>query len=152
MRLNELFAAFGTSWPADEIDTVVAAVNGRHGCSPRRPSTAIEVEDVGHRRRARRDRHRHAAHSVARSRSTPPAPTRLTSHLFPSLGFTFHPEADWSSAFRVSIPPAGGSTVQIDSLPLDVAVPADLLRAHPDAPNARQRTRTSSSPRAPRTP
>jgi len=129
VRLDELFAAFGSSWPVSEIDTSWPPSTDGTGLAAQAVDS-IEVEDlvtdVG------TDGTVTVTGTLSLVASTPPAPTRLTSHIFPSLGFTFHPDADWSSAFRASIPPTGGATVQIDSLPLQVAVPADLLRAHPD--------------------
>jgi hypothetical protein len=129
MKLNELFAAFGSSWPVSEIDTSWPPSTDGTGLAAQ-TIEAIEVVDLVTDLGA--DGTVTVTGTLSLVANTPPAPTRLLSHLFPSLGFIFHPEGDWTSAFRASIPPTGHATVQIDSLPLQVAVPADLLRAHPD--------------------
>jgi hypothetical protein len=130
MRLNELFASFDTTWPADQINTSWPPTTDGNGLAAQAIG-AIEVEDVV--TDVGPDGTVTITGKLTLVASTPPASTRLTSHLFPSIGFTFRPEPDWSSLFRVAIPPSGGTTtVQIDALPLEVAIPADLLRAHPD--------------------
>ncbi len=130
MRLTDLFPAFASSWPVEDIDTSFPPSTDGAGLAGQAADT-IEVEDV--------------VTAVAPdgtvavtgklsiiSGAPPPANTRLRSRLFPSLGFRFVPSPDWTSDFRASIAPAGGSTLQIDTLPLEVSFPADLLSAHPD--------------------
>ncbi|MEU1520113.1 hypothetical protein ABZ490_49770 [Streptomyces sp. NPDC005811] len=127
MRLNELFAAI--AWPVSEIDTSFPPSTTGAGLAAQ-ATEAIEVDDVV--TEIGPDGTVTLTGTLSLVAGTPPTRTRLVSHLFPSLGFTFVPKADWTSAFRVSIGLAGGSTVQIDVLPLEVAVPSDLLGAHPD--------------------
>ena len=129
MRLSELFSAFGTSWPTETIDTSWPPSTDGAGLAAQ-TDDAIEVSEVA--TSVGPDGTVAITGTLSLRASMPPAPTRLASHLFPSLGFTFAPEPDWSSAFRASVSPAGVRTVQIDTLPLAVAVPPDLLRAHPD--------------------
>ena len=131
MRLNDLFAAFGSSWPAEDINTSWPPSTDGSGLASQAADT-IEVEDVV--TAVAPDGTVTVTGKLSLVAGVPPAPTPLTSHVFPSLWFTFAPDPDWESDFRASIAPTGGgSTVQIDSLPLEVSVPADLLRAHPDA-------------------
>ncbi len=61
-----------------------------------------------------------------------PARTELVSGLFPSFRFVFAGEADWKSDFRLALGPGGELMVQIDTLPLEVLLPADFLGAHPE--------------------
>lgn len=129
MRLTDLFADFSSSWPAEKISTSFPPTTDGAALAAQAADT-IEVEDivteVGH------DGTVTVAGTLTLVAGLPPAPTRLTSHIFPSLGFTFAPDPDWTSDFRASAGGPGGTTLQIDSLPLEVSVPADLLRAHPD--------------------
>lgn len=129
MRLNDLFAAFATSWPVADIDVSWPPSTDGSGLAAQ-AADAMEVEDVV--TAVAPDGTVTVSGKLALIAGVPPAFTRLTSHIFPSLGFTFAPEVDWKSDFRVSVSPAGDSTVQIDALPLAVSVPPDLLRAHPD--------------------
>ena len=128
MRLTDLFAAI--SWPVSEIDTSFPPSTTGAGLAAQ-AAEALEVDDVVTDVGA--DGTVTVTGTLSLVANTPPAPTRLVSHLFPSFGFTFVPKPDWTSGFRVSIGPGtAGSTVQIDTLPLEVAVPPDLLGAHPD--------------------
>jgi hypothetical protein len=127
MRLTDLFADFASSWPADKINTSWPPSTDGSGLAAQAANT-IEVEDVV--TAVGPDGTVTVTGKLSLLAGASPAPT-LTSHLFPSLSFTFDPELDWKSDFRASIAPAGGaSTVQIDTLPLKVSVPPDLLRAH----------------------
>lgn len=129
MRLTDLFAAFGSSWSVDDIDTSWPPSTDGTGLAAQ-ADDLIEVQDVVTAVGA--DGTVAVTGKLALTGPMPPGVPSLKSHLFPSLGFTFAPEDTWSSTFRVAVTP-GGSTVQIDTLPLEVAVPADLLRAHPDS-------------------
>lgn len=60
-----------------------------------------------------------------------PAPTELTGRLFPNLRFLFVPTMQWKSDFVMSLAQDGTATLQIDTVPLEVRLPADLLAAHP---------------------
>ncbi len=129
MRLSELFAAFSSSWPVDDIDTSWPPSTDGTGLAVD-ADDLIEVEDVVTDVGA--DGTVAVTGKLTLSGPLPPDVAQLKSHLFPSLGFTFAPEDTWSSTFRVVVTPSG-SAVQIDTLPLEIAVPPDLLRAHPDS-------------------
>ncbi len=129
MRLTDLFAAFGSSWPVADIDTSWPPSTDGTGLAAL-AADLTDVEDVVTEVGA--DGTVAVTGTLSLSGPMPPGVTPLRSHLFPSLGFTFAPEDTWSSAFRVAVAP-GGTTVQIDTLPLEVGVPPDLLRAHPDS-------------------
>lgn len=133
MNLGDLFASFATSWPADKINTSWPPSTDGSGLA-NQADDIIEVENVV--TAVGPD----ATVTITGRLSLKPTallPTdRLTSHLFPSLGFLFAPpDLSWVSDFRASVAPTGASTVQIDLLPLKVFVPPDLLRAH-DVPTA----------------
>ena len=113
MRITELFAAFGTSWPTDTIDTSFPPSTDGAGLAAQ-AEDALEVTDVLTAVGA--DGTVTVTGTLGLRTLMPPAPTRLVTRLFPSLGFTFAPEPDWTSAFRVSVSPAGATTLQIDSL------------------------------------
>ena len=132
MRLTDIFAAFASSWPADKINTSWPPTTDGSGLAAQ-AAKAIEVEDVVSHIGA--DDTVTITGRLTLVAGVQPAATRLTSHLFPSLGFTFAPEAGWRSDFRASVVPGGDATVQIDTLPLIVFIPPDLLRAH-DVPAA----------------
>jgi hypothetical protein len=142
VRLNHLFATIG--WPVSEIDTSFPPSTTGAGLAAQ-ATDAIEVDDVV--TDVGPDGTVTLTGTLSLVAQTPPARTRLVSHLFPSLGFTFVPKPDWTSAFRVSIGPAGGATVQIDTLPLEVAVPPDLLRAHPNPIMRASSSRTARATR-----
>ena len=129
MKLGDLFASFADSWPDDKINTSWPPSTDGSGLAAQ-AAGLVEVEDVvtavgpdG------------TVTVTGRLTLIPGAnvtsPPRLTSHLFPSLWFSFIPAQDWTSDFRASVAPSGTATVQIDTLPLKVFVPPDLLGAHP---------------------
>ncbi len=130
MRLTDLFASLASSWPADKINTAFPPDGGGAGPAAQAADT-IEVEDVA--TEVGPDGTVTVTGKLTLIGGSAPAPTRLVSHLFPALAFVFAPATDWSSDFWVSMAPTGeGSTVQIDTLPLRMFVPSDLLRAHPN--------------------
>lgn len=130
MRLADLFASFAEDWPDDVINTSFPYTNDAAGVAGALAG-AIEVEDVA--TEVGPDGTVTVTGRLTLIEGLPPARVRLVSHLFPELGFVFAPTATWSSDFRVSKAlAAGGSTVQIDTLPLEVRVPIGLLSAHPD--------------------
>lgn len=129
MRLNELFASVGSAWPVDDIDTSFPPSTDGTGLAAQLIDT-IEVEDVS--TDVVPDGTLAITGKLALIGGIAPAPTALATRLFPSLRFVFAPKPDWKSDFRVSTALGGGYTLQVDSLPLEVAVPPDLLAAHPD--------------------
>ncbi len=147
MRLNELFSSIATPGRSKTSTPRSRRRRTAQG-SPHRLIDAIEVED------ATADVAPDGMVAVTGKLSlvggVPPARTELVTRLFPSLKFVFAPELDWTSDFRVSTALGGGHTIQVDSLPLEVGIPPDLLAAHPDTANATS-TRRSCSPTAPRT-
>ncbi len=129
MRLTELFASIANAWPAQDIDTSFPSSTDGTGLMAQLVD-AIEVEDA--------ITDIDAAGTVTVSgtltlaNGLAPAPTTLVSRIFPSMRFAFAPSNDWKSDFRASSNTAGGYTLQVDTLPLDVHIPPDLLGAHPD--------------------
>ena len=129
MRLTDLFPSFPSVWPVDDIDssfppsTDGAALAGQL-------ADAVEVEDVI--TEVASDGTLTVTGKLVLIDGVPAAPTTLRTRLFSSMGFVFAPGPDWASDFRVSTTLGGGYTLQVDTLPLQVAVPPDLLAAHPD--------------------
>lgn len=131
MKLSEIFLSFGTGWPRELLNTswpptgmpasLLAFVDNTfvvHGLA-----TDIAANGTV------------AVTGTLKLAHPELVPSRLplVSGHFPSFTFTFAGEGDWSSPFRMSLAADATFTVQIDSLPLDVGVPADLLAAHPVA-------------------
>jgi hypothetical protein len=129
MRLTELFASLSSAWPIDDIDTSFPPSTDGEDLVALMVS-AIEVEevitDVGH------DGNVTVTGKLTLKDGLAPAPTTLVSRIFPSMRFAFAPDNDWKSDFRVSTDLAGKYTLQVDTLPLNVSIPPDLLAAHPD--------------------
>ena len=114
------------------------------GCSPR-STDAIELHDVVADIGAGRNGHPHrdaqGRHRLGRRRDT-----QLVSRLFPSMRFVFRPDPRLVQRLPLSRWPATATvTVQIDTLPLDVLVPPDLLGAHPTRPSAGRDTKIELS-------
>ena len=128
MKLTDLFASLADSWPADKINTSWPPSTDGSGLAAQ-AAGLVEVEDVV---TAVGPDGTVTVNGRLTLISGPnvTSPPRLTSHLFPSLWFSFVPAQDWTSDFRVSVAPTGAATVQIDTLPLKVFLPPDLLRAH----------------------
>jgi hypothetical protein len=129
MRLNELFSSIATSWPVDDIDTSFPPSTDGSGLAAELID-AIEVEDVS--ADVAPDGTVAVTGKLSLVGGIPPELGTLVTRLFPSLRFRFAPEAVWTSDMRVSTTIGGGHTIQVDTLPLEVAIPPDLLAAHPD--------------------
>ncbi|MEO6443968.1 MAG: hypothetical protein ABIP66_02235, partial [Gemmatimonadaceae bacterium] len=129
MRLTDLFASLPNAWPVDDIDTSFPPSTDGSGLMAQLVD-AIEVEDVV----THVDRNGTVAvrGKLTLANGLAPAPTTLVSRIFPSMRFAFAPASDWQSDFRVSSDISGGYTLQVDTLPLDVSIPPDLLAAHTD--------------------
>lgn len=127
MRLTDLFASLSSVWPVADIDTSFPSSTDGSGLSAQM-ADAIEVEDVT------TDVAPDGSITVSGKltlQSLAPAPTMLVSRLFPSMRFAFAPASDWTSDFRVSSSLDGTYTLQVDTLPLAISIPPDLLGAHP---------------------
>lgn len=127
MRLADLFASL--SWPVADIDTSFPPSTNGAGLAAQM-ADAIEVEDVI--TDVAPDGTVTVTGKLSLVGGLAPAPTTLFTRLFPSMGFVFAPRPDWKSDFRVSTRLGGGYTLQVDTLPLLITVPPDLLAAHPD--------------------
>ena len=129
MRLTDLFASLSSVWPVDDIDTSFPSSTDGSGLSAQM-ADAIEVEE------ATTDMAPDGSITVSGKltllNGLAPAPTTLVSRLFPSMRFAFAPDNNWTSDFRVSSSLDGSYTLQVDTLPLAVSIPPDLLGAHPD--------------------
>ena len=129
MRLTDLFASLSSAWPVDDIDTSFPSSTDGSGLSAQM-ADAIEVEepttDVAP------DGSVTVSGKLTLKNGLAPAPTTLVSRLFPSMRFAFAPANDWTSDFRVSSSLDGSYTLQVDTLPLAISIPPDLLGAHPD--------------------
>lgn len=128
MRFTELFADFGSSWPIEFISTAWPPDDSDIPALVAQIDDAIEIHepvtDVS------------AAGTVTvtgklKPRNLP-ARTELVGALFPSIRFVFAGDSSWSSDFRVSVAADDTVTLQIDTLPLEVLVPSDLLAEHLD--------------------
>jgi hypothetical protein len=129
MRLTDLFPSIASAWPVDDVDTSFPpSTDGAELAA--QLADAVEVEDVI--TDVGPDGTVTVTGRLVLVNGIPPAATTLRTRLFPSMGFVFAPGPDWKSDFRVSTTPGGGYTLQVDTLPLQVTVPPDLLGAHPD--------------------
>ena len=127
MKFRDLFSAFGSRWPLDLVSTDfppssdVAGLLAQINDSIELHNVTTDVAGFGK-----------VAVNATLKASTPLAKPELISARFPSLRFIFSPDTGWSSGFRVSVSLDGTFSLQIDSLPLDVQVPSDMLSAHAD--------------------
>ena len=129
MKFSEIFAAFGSNWPRELVNTSWPPTG-----SPASLLALIDnilvvhgvVADVGPDGTLAVTGVLKLAHPELAPSTVP-----MVSGLFPSFTFTFAGEGDWSSPFRMSIAGTTTFTVQVDNLPLGVGLPADLLAAHP---------------------
>ncbi|MEM9549684.1 MAG: hypothetical protein AAGA05_00830 [Pseudomonadota bacterium] len=129
MRFTDLFSAFGASWPEELVNTAWPPTGPISGPFLTQIDDAIRLHDVI--TDISPDGMIGVTASLQLEAGIPPARTELVSRLFPSLRFVFAPDVDWSSDFRCAIASDGTASVQIDSLPLEVMVPTDLLSKHP---------------------
>ena len=129
MKFTDLLSNFGSSWPEELVNTSwppTAAIDGLLA----QIDSAIELHDAAADLGA--DGNVTLTATLKVVTGSAPADTQLVSRLFPSMRFVFRPALDWSSDFRCSLARDGTVTLQVDTLPLDVLVPPDLLGAHPD--------------------
>lgn len=129
MRLTDLFALLPGAWPVDDIDTSFPPSTDGSGLLAQM-ADAIEVEDPTSD--VAPDGSVAVSGKLTLRNGLAPAPTTLVSRLFPSMRFAFTPANDWTSDFRVSSSTDGSYTLQVDTLPLAISIPPDLLGAHPD--------------------
>ncbi|WP_293676430.1 hypothetical protein, partial [uncultured Phenylobacterium sp.] len=129
MKFTELFGNFGSSWPEELVNTSWPPTADVEGLLAQIDS-AIELHDAAADVGA--DGTVTLTATLKITTGSAPADTQLTSRLFPSMRFVFRPPLDWSSDFRCSVARDGTVTLLVDTLPLDVLVPPDLLAAHPD--------------------
>lgn len=129
MRFSELFSAFGSTWPTEVINT---------GWPPSASVTGLlaQIDDAIRLHDVLTDIGPNGTISVAAKLKLapggPPGEVQLVTRLFPSFRFVFKPGLDWDSNFRCAVASDSTASVQIDSLPLDVLIPPDLLAEHPD--------------------
>ena len=126
MRLADLFSTFAQDWPDNVINTSFPYTGDAAGVAAQL-ADVIEVEDVA--TAVGPDGTVTVTGQFTLVNGLAPAPVRLISHIFPELGFVFAPPPTWSSDFRIAMAVAGGSSVQIDSLPLEIRLPIGLLAA-----------------------
>lgn len=129
MKFTDLFANFGSSWPEELANTSWPPTEDVTGLLAQIDS-AIELHDAA--ADVGGDGTVTLTATLKITTGSAPAEIQLVSRLFPSMRFVFRPPLDWSSDFRCSLARDGTVTLQIDTLPLDVLVPPDLLAAHPD--------------------
>ncbi len=129
MRLTELFASLANAWPVNDIDTSFPPSTDGSGLMAQLVD-AIDVEDA--MTSVDVTGTVTVSGTLTLKDGLAPAPTTLVSRIFPSMRFAFAPANDWKSDFRASSNTASGYTLQVDTLPLDVSIPPDLLAAHPD--------------------
>ncbi len=129
MKFTDLLANFGSSWPEELVNTSWPPTADVEGLLAQIDS-AIELHDAA--ADIGEDGTVTLAATLKITTGSAPADTQLVSRLFPSMRFVFRPPLDWSSDFRCSLARDGTVTLQVDTLPLDVLVPPDLLAAHPD--------------------
>ena len=129
MKFSEIFAAFGSNWPRELVNTSWPPTG-----SPTSLLASIDNTLVVHGVAADVGTDGTLAVTGVLKLAHPelaPSTVPMVSGLFPSFTFTFAGEGDWSSPFRMSIAGTTTFTVQVDNLPLGVGLPADLLSAHP---------------------
>lgn len=130
MRLLEIFETFGEPWPADLISTHYPTEPSDFVMLRAQFDEAIDVckivTDVGPGGELI------LMGELKLREAAAPARTELISRLFPSLKFVFDGDNSWTSDFRVILGGPDRYAVQIDTLPLEVMLPVDLLGAHPD--------------------
>ena len=129
MRFTDLFVSFGSAWPQELVNTQWPPdVGGDVAGLLAQIDNHFRIHDAGV------DIGRDGAMTLIGELklASLPARTELVSGLFPTLRFVFAGEIDWSSDFRISIVPSREFMLQIDTLPLEILLPADLLGAHPD--------------------
>jgi hypothetical protein len=130
MKLNELFSSIATSWPVADIDTSFPPSTNGEGLAAQMID-AIEVEDAT--ADVAPDGTIAVTGKLSLDDGVPPGWGALVTRMFPSLKFTFAPKPDWTSDFRFSTAlNDAGHTLQVDRVPLEIAIPADMLAAHPD--------------------
>jgi hypothetical protein len=129
MKFTDLLTGFGSSWPEELVNTSLPPTDDITGLLAQ-IDAAIELHDAA--ADVGSDGTLTLTATLKITTGSAPADTRLVSRLFPSMQFIFRPGLDWSSDFRCSIATDGSVTVQVDTLPLDVLLPPDLLAAHPD--------------------
>lgn len=129
MRFTDLFSAFGSAWPADLVNTewppdtsgTVSGLLAQIDDHFRIHEPAVDIGTDGT-----------ITLTGTLKLETLPARTELVSGLFPTLRFVFAGKIDWSSDFHVFLGSSGTVGLQIDTLPLEILIPPDLLGAHPD--------------------
>ncbi|MGV3708055.1 MAG: hypothetical protein ACO1Q7_04380 [Gemmatimonas sp.] len=129
MRLTDLFSTLATAWPVDSIDTSFPSSTDGSALAALM-TDSIEVEDVA--ADVMPDGSVTITGTLKLVDNLPPPPTAMVSSAFPSCKIQFAAGPDWSSDFRVASLADGAYTLQVDTLPLKVSLPPDLLRAHPD--------------------